>query len=94
MKNVTLTLVLLSSATVSFLQKTKFSKSIKELTDSIEVIVKQEHITGLMLGITTKDSVLFSGGFGYADLEIRRQVIRDSTKVQYCDGRVILCSVC
>jgi CubicO group peptidase (beta-lactamase class C family) len=27
-----------------------------------------------MLGITTKDSVIFSGGFGYADLETRRRV--------------------
>ena len=39
--------------------------SIKQLTDSIQAIVRQDHIPGLMLGITTKDSILFSGGFGY-----------------------------
>ena len=27
-----------------------------------------------MLGITTKDSVIFSGGFGYADLDTKRKV--------------------
>ena len=74
MKNAILTLVFLSFATVSFSQKSESINSIKQLTDSIEVIMKQEHITGLMLGITTKDSVLFSGGFGYADLDTRRDV--------------------
>ena len=67
MKNAFLILILFSFATVSFSQKTGSINSIKQLTDSIEVIMKQENITGLMLGITTKDSVLFSGGFGYAD---------------------------
>ena len=74
MKNAILTFVFLSFATVSFSQKSESINSIKQLTDSIEVIMKQEHITGLMLGITTKDSVLFSGGFGYADLDTRRDV--------------------
>ncbi len=78
MKNALLTLVLLSFATVSISQKTESINSIKQLTDSIEIIVRQEHITGLMLGITTKNSVLFSGGFGYADLETKRQV-KEST---------------
>lgn len=48
--------------------------TIKQLTDSIETIVKQQHIPGLMLGIATKDSILFSGGFGYADLQTKRLV--------------------
>jgi CubicO group peptidase (beta-lactamase class C family) len=48
--------------------------SIKELTDSISRIVEREHIPGLMLGIATNDSVLFSGGFGYADVEGKREV--------------------
>src|SRR4030095_8057680 len=74
MKNSILSLVLLSFTTVSFSQKIESINSIKQLTDSIEAIMKQEHIVGLMLGITTKDSVLFSGGFGYADLDTRRNV--------------------
>lgn len=40
--------------------------------------MEKEHITGLMLGITTKDSILFSNGFGYADLETKR-VVDDHT---------------
>jgi len=72
MKNTFLILILFSFATVSFAQKIESITSIKQLTDSIEAIMKQENITGLMLGITTKDSVIFSGGFGYADLETKR----------------------
>src|SRR5258705_11709025 len=74
MKNAILILILLSFSTVSFSQKTESINSIKQLTDSIEVIMKQENITGLMLGITKKDSVIFSGGFGYSDLEAKRKV--------------------
>ena len=73
MKNIIIVFVLLSLATVSFSQKTVSINSIKQLTDSIEAIMKQEHITGLLLGITKKDSVLFSGGFGYADVETKRK---------------------
>ena len=47
---------------------------LQNLTDSIQKIVQAEHTTGLMLGITTRDSVLFSGGFGFADLEAKRKV--------------------
>ena len=61
-------------ATVSFSQNAKPFNNIKQLTDSIDAIVQREHITGLMVGITTKDSVLFSGGFGYADLDTKRKV--------------------
>jgi CubicO group peptidase (beta-lactamase class C family) len=74
MKSVFLILILFSSATVSFSQKTESINSIKELTDSIAVIMKQENIAGLMLGITTKDSVIFSGGIGYSDMDTRRKV--------------------
>ena len=74
MRNAVLILVLLSLSIVSFSQKTGSIISIKQLADSIEVIMKQEHITGLMLGITTKDSVIFSGGFGYSDLHAKRRV--------------------
>ncbi|ACU05259.1 serine hydrolase domain-containing protein [Pedobacter heparinus] len=48
--------------------------SIAQLTDSIRNIVRKRNIPGLMLGIVTKDSVLFSGGFGYADLKNKRAV--------------------
>jgi CubicO group peptidase (beta-lactamase class C family) len=73
MKNVILILTLFSFSIVSFSQKNRYINSVKQLTDSIEVIMKQENITGLMLGITTKDSVIFSGGFGYSDLETKRK---------------------
>lgn len=55
-------------------QAPKTINSIKELTDSIQIIVRKRNIPGLMIGITTKDTVLFSGGLGYADVENRKQV--------------------
>jgi CubicO group peptidase (beta-lactamase class C family) len=58
----------------SFSQQQTQLDPINNLTDSIAAIGRQEHIVGLMLGITTKDSTLFSGGFGYANLVNGRKV--------------------
>ena len=74
MKNISLILILFLIATRSLSQETTSNNGIKQLTDSIAAIVKQENIAGLMLGITTKDTVIFSGGFGYADLATQRKV--------------------
>lgn len=60
--------------TNAYSQVTKPQLSLAQVKDSIAVIMKQEHIVGLMLGIANKDSVLFTGGFGYADLEAKRMV--------------------
>ncbi len=60
--------------TNAYSQATKPRLSLTQVKDSIAVIMKQEHIVGLMLGIANKDSVLFTGGFGYADLETKRLV--------------------
>ncbi|KEQ28431.1 hypothetical protein N180_02015 [Pedobacter antarcticus 4BY] len=61
-------------STVCCAQVPKAINSIKDLTDSIAILVRKNNIPGLMLGITTKDSVLYSGGFGYADIKIKRPV--------------------
>ncbi len=47
--------------------------SIAQLTDSIQSIMAEAHIAGLMMGIVTSDSVLYSGGLGYADLAAGRK---------------------
>lgn len=57
-----------------FAQQNNRLSNMKALTDSIEAIVKRQHTPGLMVGITTKDSILFSGGFGYADVAAKRLV--------------------
>jgi CubicO group peptidase (beta-lactamase class C family) len=58
----------------SFSQQSSCATTLKQLTDSIRAIVKRQNIPGLMVGITTKDSVIFSGGFGYADINAKRPV--------------------
>jgi CubicO group peptidase (beta-lactamase class C family) len=69
---VILIIILTSSSLLS--QQSKPSISLNQLTDSIRSSMERNHIAGLMLGITTKDSVIFSGGFGYADIENKRNI--------------------
>lgn len=40
-----------------------------QLLKKIDTILKKEHMPGLMISIVRKDSILFSGGLGYSDLE-------------------------
>ncbi|WP_400260914.1 serine hydrolase domain-containing protein [Sphingobacterium sp. SG20118] len=51
--------------------------AIDQLLKKIEGVLRQEHMPGLMIAIVKKDSTLFSGGLGYADLEHKIKV--DST---------------
>lgn len=72
-RTVVITCLVLIAGT-SFAQKKNSPATLTALTDSIHAIVQRQHIPGLMVGITTRDSVLFSGGFGYADVEAKRPV--------------------
>ncbi len=63
-----LTLTLLLDGFTCRAQKTKRIVNLQQLTDSIRSLVKQRRIPGLMVGITRKDSVLYSASFGYADV--------------------------
>lgn len=58
----------------AFSQKPLSPQSIPELLQAVDQVVKRQHIAGLMLGLATKDSVIFSGGFGYSDVDARRAV--------------------
>lgn len=51
--------------------------AINKLVKKIDSVLQKEHIPGLMISIVKKDSILFSGGLGYADLEQKIPV--DST---------------
>ena len=73
-KRIFLAFVLLVSAVgVSWPQQKK-QLSLQEVLDSVQSIVSTDHTPGLMLGITRKDSTVFSGGFGYADVKTGRKV--------------------
>jgi CubicO group peptidase (beta-lactamase class C family) len=54
-------------------QKPTKSLTLAQVKDSIQKIMETEHIVGAMVGITTRDSVLMSEGFGYADLDSKRK---------------------
>ena len=64
----------LFSALWGYAQPSKPPMTLGALQDSIEKIRRAEHIVGLTVGITTRDSVLFAANFGYADLENQRKV--------------------
>lgn len=49
-------------------------RTIQELLPRIESVMQQEHMPGLMLSIVTRDSVLFAGGLGKANLQHNTQV--------------------
>lgn len=51
--------------------------AIEQLLKKIDTVLQKEHMPGLMISIVKKDSILFSGGLGYADLEQKIPV--DST---------------
>lgn len=53
------------------------TSEIDQLLKKIDTVLQKEHMPGLMISIVKKDSILFSGGLGYADLEQKIPV--DST---------------
>ena len=46
----------------------KAPQTLEQLIDSIRLEMEKNHIPGLLLSIVKEDSVLYSGGMGYADL--------------------------
>nr|WP_262903280.1 serine hydrolase domain-containing protein [Hymenobacter psoromatis] len=48
--------------------------TLPELTDSIRRVMAQEHIPGLMLALVTRDSVLYAGGLGVANVVTNQPV--------------------
>ena len=64
---------LLLTGITAFNQQKK-QLNLQQVLDSVQFIVATDHIPGLMLGITNKDSTVFSGGFGYADIKTGRKV--------------------
>lgn len=49
-------------------------RSVPELTDSIRRIMAQEHVPGQLLVVVARDSVLFAGGLGEANVTTHRPV--------------------
>lgn len=50
------------------------SNIIAKLHKQLDTIIRKENIPGLMVSIVQKDSILYVGGLGYADLQKRRPV--------------------
>lgn len=61
-----------ASAQVS--NATKSDSNISQLYRRLDIVIQKEHIPGILVAIVKKDSILYSGGLGYADLKQRRQV--------------------
>ncbi len=55
------------------LQAQRPVQTIQQLSESIQTILEEDHVAGAIVGITTKDSILFSGGLGYADILAKRK---------------------
>ena len=48
--------------------------TLPELKDSIKKILDDEHIPGLMVALVTKDSIIWAGGIGLANIESKTKV--------------------
>lgn len=72
MKYLLLPLFLIASLS-SFAQKHDPVPSLENLLNSIEKIMEEKQVMGLTLGIVSHDSILFSGGLGYADFDEKRK---------------------
>ena len=68
LKKLSIVFALLFSCLMTIAQSPKTVVTLKQLTDSIGRLVQQRQIPGLMVGITTKDSVIYAGRFGFADV--------------------------
>ncbi|HMQ00677.1 MAG TPA: serine hydrolase domain-containing protein, partial [Cyclobacteriaceae bacterium] len=73
MKKVFLVLLVLLSSPMAFAQQL----SLQELLDSLQVIITKEKIPGISLALVHKDSIIFAGGVGYANLEKQEPVNAD-----------------
>lgn len=74
MKKLFVLIILLSITYFAQAQKVKPQITVQSLKDSINKIMKIQHITGLMVGITKADTVILSESFGFADLATKRKV--------------------
>jgi len=54
--------------------KTNSNTTIAQLHKQLETVIQKENIPGLMVAIVKNDSILYSGGLGYADLQKHRPV--------------------
>lgn len=52
-------------------------KPFQPLLDSIEVIMEKENVPGLLLSITTKDSIIYAGGLGFANIDKKEKASAD-----------------
>jgi CubicO group peptidase (beta-lactamase class C family) len=48
-------------------------KTITQLQDTINKILLNEHQSSLMLAVVTKDTILLSNGFGFANIDTKQQ---------------------
>ncbi|QCR22764.1 serine hydrolase [Pontibacter sp. SGAir0037] len=53
----------------AFCQEAPMPKTLNELKSLLEGEMKRQHVAGMALTLVTRDSVLYAGGLGYADVE-------------------------
>lgn len=79
-KHITSVLILLLTALLCDIANAQLqhndspTSAIDQLLRKIDTVLQKEHIPGLMISLAKKDSIVFSGGLGYADLEQKIEV--------------------
>jgi CubicO group peptidase (beta-lactamase class C family) len=68
MKRFVITLISIFLFTSSSYTQEKKPQTLDQLIDSIQLEMKKNHIPGLLISIVKEDSILYSGGLGFANL--------------------------
>jgi len=74
------------SACTQSLQDKKYAKTILTATDSVNHLMRNKMIPGLAITVSVKGKVVWSQGFGYADLE--QKVAVDPSKSRFRIGSI------
>ncbi|MCC5648213.1 beta-lactamase family protein [Nostoc sp. CHAB 5824] len=61
----------------SDLSAQRLPENITELTKELSIQMEKQHVAGMMMTIVTRDSVLFTGGLGLADIESQESVTKN-----------------
>lgn len=74
-----LILILLTIQSENLIAQISLDSKIKEAKSLITSLIEEEKIVGLSITVSYKDSIIWSEGFGYSDLERKKAIEPDKT---------------
>lgn len=79
MKRIAILIIILTIPSLNLIAQVSLDSKIKEAKSSIISLIEEEKIVGLSITVSLKDSIIWSEGFGYSDLEEKKAIEPDKT---------------